>query len=449
MLSFIEQLPMIGPILAAAIPFLFVLGVVVAIHEYGHYIVARWCGVHSDVFSIGFGPEIVGWDDKRGTRWKLCPIPLGGYVKFRGDADAASAQSDDEALETLTEEERAAAFPNATLPRRAAIVSAGPIFNFILTTVLIAGIAMTTGVPNGKPVIGSVTEGQEGARAGFEVGDRIVTVGGETVEAFGDFAAIVINGAGTEYDIEVERDGTIINLPMTYAPPIMVDRLKTGSAADDAGLEPGDEIVEINGEKIQVFDEMRAAVIDGDGAPLSVGVMRDGEAFTFELTPRRTETRNAEGEIVVEWLVGIYGAPGLGLGSEIETAGPVEALKTGATYTYNVIAGTLFFIYEMFGGRGDTADLGGPIRIAEVSGQAAQQGWGSLIELTALLSASIGLINLFPIPVLDGGHLLFYGIEAIRGKPLNEKAQEIGLTIGLALVMMLMIYATYNDVMRL
>lgn len=448
MLSLIEQIPVIGWFLAMAIPFLFVLGVVVAVHEYGHYIVARWCGVHSDVFSIGFGPEIMGWNDKRGTRWKICPIPLGGYVKFRGDADAASAQADDETLQTLTEEERAAAFPNASLPRRAAIVSAGPVFNFILSTLLIAAVAMTAGISSGKPVVGSVAEDQEGARAGFEVGDRINAVGGETVETFGDFATIVINGAGTEYDIEVERDGSIITLPMTYMPPIIVERTKTGSAADEAGLEPGDQIVEINGKKISIFNEMRTVIIEGDGAPVDVGVMRDGESFTFELTPRRTETRNAEGEIVVEWLVGIYSSQSLGMGSATETLGPVDALKAGATGTYNVIAGTLFFIYEMFGGRGDTADLGGPIRIAEVSGQAAQQGWGSLIELTALLSASIGLINLFPIPVLDGGHLLFYGIEAIRGKPLGEKAQEIGLTIGLALVMMLMIFATYNDIMR-
>ncbi len=447
-MGFIEQIPLIGPTLYYVLPFLLVLGIVVAVHEYGHYIVAKWCGVHSDVFSLGFGPELYGWEDGKGTRWKVCLIPLGGYVKFRGDADAASARPDDEAIGQMTEAELAASFPRASLGRRAMIVAAGPVFNFVLAALIFGGVAMISGLPSEKPVIGVVQEDTDGAKAGFLEGDRILAVDGASVETFRDFGTTVLDDTGGRREVEIERDGRRMVIPFEIISPVTLASVTDG-AAREAGLQAGDTILTIDGRDIRVFQDLREAVLASEGQPLDVEVGRGDETLRVELTPRRTDTTDENGEPVTRWLIGVTGGSSFGLGPALERAGPVEAATYGVRATVNIISSSLSFIADIFRGQGDSADLGGPIRIAEVSGEAANDGFASLMRLTAILSASIGLINLFPIPVLDGGHLLFYGIEAIRGRPLSERMQEIGLTIGLAMVVMLMVYATYNDVMRL
>lgn len=448
-MSFLEQIPLIGPVAYYIIPFFVVLMVVVFIHEYGHYKVAQWCGVKSDAFSIGFGPEIFGWQDKRGTRWKLSLIPLGGYVKFRGDADPSSATVDEEALASMSAAEREGSFPAASLPRRAAIVSAGPIFNFILAAVLFGGLAFFVGVPTDRPVIDEVEEGSQAEEAGFRPGDKLSAVNGQPVDAFSALALAARDANGEPITVEVERDGAPLTLPFAFTPPIIVQSVRTDGAAAAAGIEQGDVVTAVNGKKIALFEELRDAVLASEGKPITVAVLREGEALEFSVAPEMREIRDEQGEIVTRYLLGVTHSSTLGMYAPLESASLLEAAETGVSQTYGVLSGTVFFIYELFAGRGDVGDLGGPIRIAEFSGQAAERGFSSLITLMAVLSASIGLINLFPIPVLDGGHLLFYAIEAIRGKPLNERAQEIGLTIGFALIITLMLFATYNDVIRL
>jgi regulator of sigma E protease len=367
-----------GGVVGYVVPFLFVLTIVVFFHELGHFLVARWRGVKIVAFSIGFGPEIVGFNDRYGTRWKLAAVPLGGYVKFFGDENAASVP-DAEAAASMSEEEKKVSFVHKPVGSRAAVVAAGPIANFILAIVIFAVIFMT--------------------------------VGKQTTSA-------------------------------------RVDTIQPNSAAQAAGFQPGDLVTGINGEKIDNFSDMQRIVSVSAGEPLTITVERDGHPVTLKATPQLKELKDNFGNVHRLGVLGISRsmAPG-----DIKTQkfGPAQAVVEGAKETWFIVDRTLSYIGGIFAGRESADQLGGPIRIAQVSGQVATAGFVALMHLTAVLSVSIGLLNLFPIPLLDGGHLLFYGIEAARGRPLSERAQEVGFRIGLAIVVMLMIFATFNDILHL
>ncbi len=350
--------------LAYVVPFLFVLTIVVFFHELGHFLIARWCGIKVVTFSIGFGPEIVGFNDRYGTRWKVSAVPLGGYVKFFGDDNAGEAVPDREAAAGMTEAEKADSFIFKKVGARAAVVAAGPIANFILAIAIFAGIFMT--------------------------------IGKQTTSA-------------------------------------RVDTVQAGSAAQIAGFMPGDLVIGINGDRIENFADMQRIVSVSAGEPLSVEVDRGGAHVTLKAVPELKEIKDNFGNVHRLGVLGISRsmAPG-----DIKTqkVGPFSAIVMGAQETWFVVDRTLSYIAGVFAGREAADQLGGPIRIAQVSGQVATAGFAALIHLTAVLSVSIGLLNLFPIPLLDGGHLLFYGIEAARGRPLSERAQEVGFRIGLAIV---------------
>ena len=367
-----------GGLVGYLVPFLFVLTIVVFFHELGHFLVARWCGIKVLVFSIGFGPEIVGFYDRYGTRWKISAVPLGGYVKFFGDDNAASVP-DHAAAAGMSEAEKQDSFIHKPVGSRAAVVAAGPIANFILAIAIFAGIFMTIG---------------------------------------------------------------------KQATTARVDAVQPGSAAQSAGFKPGDLVIAINGDKIDSFAEMQRMVSVSAGTPINVEVERGGVHVTIKAIPELKELKDNFGNVHRIGVLGISRsmAPG-----DIKTqkAGPLSAIVMGAQETWFVVERTLSYIGGVFAGREAADQLGGPIRIAQVSGQVATAGFVALIHLTAVLSVSIGLLNLFPIPLLDGGHLLFYGIEAARGKPLSERAQEVGFRIGLAIVVMLMIFATFNDILHL
>ena len=360
------------------VPFLFVLTIVVFFHELGHFLMARWCGIKVLVFSIGFGPEIAGFYDRYGTRWKISAIPLGGYVKFFGDENAASVP-DNAAAAAMTEAEKRDSFQFQPLAARAAVVAAGPIANFLLAIAIFAGIFMT--------------------------------VGKQTTSA-------------------------------------RVDTIQPGSAAQTAGFKPGDLVLTINGEKIESFSDMQRIVSISAGAPLVIEVERDNAQVTLKAVPQLKELKDNFGNVHRLGVLGISRsmAPG---DIKTEKATPLRAIVMGAQETWFVVDRTMSYIVGVFAGREAADQLGGPIRIAQVSGQVATAGFAPLIHLTAVLSVSIGLLNLFPIPLLDGGHLLFYAIEMIRGRPLSERAQELGFRIGLAIVLMLMIFATFNDILHL
>lgn len=361
-------------ILEIAVPFLVVLTLLVFVHELGHYWVARRSGVRVQVFSIGFGPELFGWNAASGTRWRVSALPLGGYVKMLGDMDATS-RPDDEGLQQLSTEERSQSFPAQSLGARAAIVAAGPIANFIFAWILLALLFVVVGRPVTPAVISDV-------------------------------------------------------LP--------------DSAAAAAGLQAGDRIEAINGTAVGRFEEVQRAVQLNLDQPLTITVERDGRLLDLAARPAMIVETDANGCEVRLARLGVRAT-----GTEVEHLGPAEGLWVAATETWSIASDTLAGVWQIVVGTRTADELGGPIRIAEMSGQVAQVGLVSLVFFMALLSVNLGLINLFPIPMLDGGHLLFYAYEAVRGRPLGPRAQEIGFKVGLGLVLALMLFATVNDILRI
>jgi len=363
-----------GFIVGILLPFLFVLMIVIFVHELGHYLVGRWCGIGAKVFSIGFGPELIGFNDRRGTRWRVSAIPLGGYVKFVGDMNAASASAEPD--DDLSEEERARAFHTKSVWRRALTVFAGPAANFLLAIVIFA----------------------------FVLG------------VFG----------------------------RTIADPVIAD-LREDGVAIAAGLQPGDIFISLDGNPVDSFADVQRYVSPRADRPITFVMERDGEQFTRVITPERLEIEDRFGNKSEQGIIGVINDPEVGR-FRTETYPPGQALWLGVTETGYVIARTGGYLYGVITGRERADQIGGPIRVAQVSGQVATLGFVALLNLTAILSVSIGLLNLMPVPILDGGHLLFYAYEAVRGKPLSEDAQEYGYRIGFALIIGLMVFATWNDI---
>ncbi len=357
----------------AVVSFIFILGVIVFVHEMGHFLVARWNKVRVEVFSIGFGPELFGWNDREGTRWKVSLLPLGGYVRFFGDANAASAPGAETA--EMTEEERAVSFHHKRLSQRAAIVFAGPFANFLLAVVIL-GVLFAT------------------------VGQRIT--------------------------------------------PPDISMVKPGSPAEAAGFKPGDLILSINGKPISRFEELQEVVRDSAGVPLTMTVRRDGGEVTLVVTPRLVERTDRFGNALQ------FGELGVGrTGVVYVRLDPLSAVGAAVSETYRLTAATVKAVSQMIAGTRSSEDLGGPIRIAQVAGQVAEDGFITVFWFMAVLSINLGLINIMPVPMLDGGHLLFYAFEAIRGRPLGERAQDYGFRIGIALLLSLMVFATWNDLVHL
>ena len=437
------------------LPFLFVLSVVVFFHELGHFLVARWCGVTVKVFSIGFGREIFGFYDSKGTRWRISWIPLGGYVKFLDDENAASVP-DRNALDGLSEAERSGSFHDKPLASRAAVVAAGPIANFILAIVIFAAMFTFIGQRFTEPVI-DVARDSAAAQAGLLPGDRIKEIDGEAIESFEQIQRIVSLSSGRELAITLDRRGGEVPAKLTPGPQTIrnllglrrftiaqVDAIESGSPADKAGFEPGDVVLRINGETVQTFGRMQQIVSVSAGKELDIVVRRNGAEIPLKATPRSRTVTDRFGNSVERGLLGIRRNTAAG-GAVWKQYDPLTAVWLGTKQTWFVISSTMGNLYNVITGKESADQLGGPIRIAKISGDVAKAGLLPLINLAAVLSVSIGLLNLFPIPMLDGGYLLFYLIEAVRGRPLSEKAQEIGFRIGLALVLMLMIFATWND----
>lgn len=371
--DFLANLSLTG-FLQVAVAFLVVLTIVVFIHELGHFLVARWCGVKVTTFSIGFGKEIFGFFDRHGTRWQFSWIPLGGYVKFMDDENAAS-QPMGKALEEMTPEQREGSFHHKPLWQRAAVVAAGPIANFILAIFIFTIWFSIFGVRTLEP---------------------------------------------------------------------RVDTVIADSAAEAAGFAKGDVIRAINSEEIKSFADVQRLVMTSGGRELVFNVDRGGEDLALTVIPKLTLQKDIGGDEIKTYLIGIKPVVSKEAMS-VQYPGVLASTGLACQRTWSIITTTLTYLSDVIIGRQPADQLGGPVRIADLAGKVAKNSWQDLIFLTAFISVSIGLINLFPIPLLDGGHLLFYAIEAVRRKPLSEASQELGFRIGLAVVLSLMIFATYND----
>lgn len=366
---------MLQLILGYIVPFLLVLTLLVFVHEMGHYLIGRWSGIRILTFAVGFGPELVGYTDRQGTRWKICAIPLGGYVKFFGDEDAASTP-DYERLASYSEAERDRTFLGAKLWKRAATVAAGPIANFLLAIAIFAVLFSIYGKPVADPVVSEVKE---------------------------------------------------------------------NSAAASAGVKPGDLLVSIDGNAVTTFDDVRRYVSVRPEMPLTIQVKRDEQLLDLTMVPQRTEITDQFGNKMELGIIGILTNQESG-NFRVKTFGPLEAVGQGAIESWHIVTGTFDYLANLVTGRMKADQLGGPIRVAQASGQMATIGVAAVLQLAAVLSVSIGLLNLMPVPVLDGGHLMFYAVEAVRGKPVGPGTQDIAFRIGFAMILMLMVFATWNDI---
>ena len=364
-----------GLLVGTIVPFLFVLTVVVFVHEMGHYLVGRMCGIGVQAFSIGFGPELFGFNDSHGTRWKLSLIPLGGYVKFVGDMNAASTAPDAEEMAGLSDEDRRRAFHVQPVWKRAATVVAGPLFNFLLTIAVFAVM-------------------------------------------FGLY-------------------GRFVSDPM-------VAEVRPGSPAEAAGFLPGDRFLRVDGNRIETFSDVQRYVTGRAGDALTFVMLRDDREIELVATPELSEQTDALGNTIRVGIIGVVNNQEVGQPRVVEY-GPLESLTQAVFETGDVILRTGQFLKRFVAGREDRCQLGGPVKIADMAGKAAAKGFEWLVQLVAMLSVGIGVLNLLPVPPLDGGHLLFYAIEAASGRPVSERVMDLVYRAGVLLVLAFMGFVFWND----
>lgn len=438
-------LPSFGNSLWAILFFIIALSIIVAIHEYGHYIVGRWSGIHAEVFSLGFGPVLWARNDKRGTKWQIAAIPLGGYVRFKGDANAASGPNG-EVMSSLSPEELRQTMHGAPLWARSATVAAGPIFNFVLSILIFTGVLLNQGVVGDKLIVGEL-RALPHSDYGLKAGDEVLAVQGMTFPDGTDaaYSERFLQSLPREpyLDYTVMRDGDEVFVTGPYLYPPLIVNLAPNGAAMDIGMESGDVIVGLNGKEIFAFEDLKETVEGSDGAALKLDVWRGGDMLEFALAPRRVDEPLAEGGFQTHWRIGIAG--GVAFDPARETPSLGQAGSVAVAQTWRIMQGSVSGLYHMITGAISSCNLSGPIGIAQTSGAVASQGVSDFIWFIGVLSAAIGLLNLFPIPVLDGGHLVFHAYEAVRRKPPSERVVRAMMSIGLAIILTLMVLGTTSD----
>lgn len=448
------------------IVFLIVMTVLVFFHELGHYLVARRCGVRVETFSIGFGPEIYGWTSRKsGTRWRISALPLGGYVKFFGDVNPASVASD---APPMTPEERKVSYFYKPVWQRFAVAIAGPLANLLLAVVALAAMYVIVGQSITPPIVGFVEPGSAAAQAGLQPGDRVLRADGRTVDSFEDVDQSVRLHPDIAFPMTVDRAGKRIELTITPAGRDVADRFGNiqhvgdlgadsvdamarigavvpGSAAEAAGLQPGDLITAIDGKPVLTFDDLRGIVEPNAGNRLIFALERDGRHLELPVVPKSEAVSQPDGGTKAIGRIGVSKASA----SEHRRLDPATAIWQGGRQVVYMTQSIFGVIGQILVGQRSSKEIGGTLRIIKTTGEASQIGWEAVALFAIGLSISLGVFNLLPIPLLDGGHLLFYLIEAVRGRPLTARVQEYGYRIGLVMVFGLIVFATWNDLVLL
>src|SRR5262245_28632597 len=440
--------------------FILVLTLLVFVHEFGHYWVGRRFGIHAEVFSIGFGPELFGWTDRQGTRWKVSAIPLGGYVKFLGDSDAASAVP---SAEPLSAEQHKRAFFSQPLYARAAVVLGGPMANLAFAFILLTAVFFFAGEPYSPPIVAVQADGPA-AKAGLRTGDQIVRLDGKDIDRYEDIQdsqflylskpmAVDYRRGGQPFHTEIQPqfcertdkyNNTVrmgeLGLDQLVRP--VVGGFTANSPAEAAGLKVGDLLVEIDGKPVEYFSRIPELIGNRGGQPVTVKYDRDGKRAETTVVPAVDKAVDCSGK---EHMIGRLRVRPASV-TEFRNHGVIGAMGAGVRQVWTMT--TMFYtsMAQIVTASRPVDELGGPIRIAKAAGEASYAGWIGILNLVIALSIVLGVFNLLPVPMLDGGHLAMYLYEAVRGKPLSLRAQELGLKVGFALVMGMALIATFNDI---
>jgi len=444
--------------------FVLVLTLLVFVHEYGHYWVGRRFGIHAEVFSIGFGPELIGWTDRNGTRWKISAIPLGGYVKFLGDSDAASATHEDGGA--LSSDMKRHAFFTQPIYARAAVVLGGPAANLIFAVLLLTGVFYIAGEPYSPATVGVQSDGPA-AKAGLHSGDQVVSLLGKRIDRFEDIQDLQFLYPGQSLPVEYRRDGKLLrgeivpqycertdkyhnvirysDLGMDQLIRPVVGGFTPGSPAEAAGLKVGDRLEQIDGKPVVHFTHIPELIGDKAGKPVTVKYNRDGQDYTTTVVPETDKATDCNGK---EKTIGRLRIRPAAI-TEFRSHDVLGAMGAGVRHVWGMTMMFYTSMAQIVTAQRPVDELGGPIRIAKAAGEASYAGWVGILQLVIALSVVLGVFNLLPVPMLDGGHLAMYLYEAVRGRPLGLKAQELSLKIGFALVIGMALIATFNDIKQI
>lgn len=452
-------------LLQTVLAFVVTLGILIFVHEYGHFWVARRCGIKVLRFSIGFGKPLISWHDKQGTEFVIAALPLGGYVKMLGEPGTE-----------ISEQQKSASFAHKNVFQRFAVVSAGPLVNLVFA-VFLYWLLFLSGVTSVAPIVGSVLPNTPAQQAGFQKAEEIIAVDGKTTETWDDILLELVARLGESTDVrftvkspeggviedrvvrldqwmegqEKENPIRLLGLEPFYPViPAVLGELAPGKAAERQGFKPGDRLLAVNGVELLSWEEWVSLIRQNPGVTMQVKVQRGHETLELPLTPDAVEDEKTGTTI---GRIGAAPDPTLvkypdGLIRELQY-GPLDAVGKSLDYAWSRIVLTISAIGKMVVGKISLDNISGPITIAKVAGDSASYGLESFLTFVAYLSISLGVLNLLPIPVLDGGHLMYYLVEMLKGSPVSEKTQAIGNSLGLGLLMMFMGLAFYNDLMGL
>ena len=446
MMELLASIPIIGGTISLVIPFLIVISIVVFIHEYGHYIVGRWCGIHAEVFSVGMGRPIFSKIDKNGTKWQISLIPLGGYVKFLGDINASSTSSKN-ITETVGKYEKLRYFSGAKLHHRFLTVAAGPLANFILSIIIFSFIIFWSGKPSEEPIIGTIHSTIE-QNFDLQVGDLIESIHGQKIDNFSDFNTfLTMKNAPQSMKYKIIRNNKQLLVDGPFPLLAIVGSVMPVSPASQAGLKTNDLIVSFDKLPIVSFNQLRIIIFASEPAEREMTVIRNGKKISLKIFPRVREFQSGNGALSKEVSIGV--SSGIAFTPTIKSISIVESIKFGALKTLQIIRGSIESISLIFTGQISVKNLQGPIGIAHVSSDIAKSGVIDFISLIAIISTSIGFLNLLPLPVLDGGHLLSFAYEAISRRKPNELFIHYSALLAMSALLTLMLFVSFNDIIRM